>query len=110
MFIVRISSMCFMLALLCYYVPKALKKYNPFWRKAHMVIGGISALAMLIALVLQLGTQDQMKYIAFTIVMGLITGTGWLLMKKRKNMRGLHIISTLSFFVVLFGSIMIGRM
>lgn len=105
MFITRLPSIFFMLALAFYYIPKLFKQYRPLYRKAHTLMGGLSAFTMLIAMFLQIGTPKLGKYIVFTIVMGLITLTGALLPKKGRGMRKLHLLSTIGFFVVLFGSI-----
>lgn len=109
MFIVRLPSIFFMLALLCYYVPKILNKPHPFYRKAHIVTGGLSAVTMVLAMCLQIGTPKFGRYMALTLVLGIITLTGILLPKKGKFMRKLHLLSTISFFIVLFGSIFLGR-
>lgn len=110
MFIMRLPSIFFMLALTCYYIPKLFKCYGPFFRKAHMVTGSLSGLTMLIAMCLQIGSAKFGRYFALTLVLGLITLTGILLPKQGWKMRRLHILCTLSFFAVLFGGIFLSRL
>ena len=110
MLLMRLPSMFFMLALACYYIPKLFKCYRPIFRKAHILTGSLSALTMLIAMFMQIGTPKFGRYLALTVVLGLIVLTGILLSKQKKNMRRLHILCTIGFFVVLFGSIFLSRM
>ena len=110
MLIMRLPCIFFMLALACYYIPKLLKCYRPIFRKAHILTGGLSALTMLIALFMQIGTPKFGRYLALTIVLGLIVLTGSRLSKQNKKMRHLHILCTIGFFVVLFGSIFLSRL
>lgn len=110
MFIMRLPSIFFMLALACYYIPKLFKCYGPLFRKAHMVTGSLSALTMLIAMYLQISGPKFGRYFALALVLCLITLTGILLPKQGKKMRRLHLLCTISFFVVLFGSIFLSRL
>lgn len=110
MFIMRLPSIFFMLALACYYIPKLFKCYGPLCRKAHMIAGSLSAFTMLIAMCLQIGSPKFGRYFALALVLALITLTGILLPKQGKKMRRLHLLCTISFFVVLFGSIFLSRL
>lgn len=110
MLIMRLPSVFFMLALAFYYIPKLFKCYGPIFRKAHIIAGGLSTLTMLAAMFMQIGTPKFGRYLALTAVLGLITLTGYLLPKKGKRMRLLHILCTVGFFVVLFGSIFLSRL
>ncbi len=73
----RLSSLLFMISILVYYIPKLLrvKKFN--FRKAHIVIGGISVIAMCLALIQKIGSEDFIKYIGFTLIMLAIGITGY---------------------------------
>lgn len=110
MLIMRLPSVLFMLALACYYIPKLFKCYGPFFRKAHMITGSLSAFTMLIAMCLQIGSPKFGRYFALTLVLALITLTGILLPKQGKKMCRLHILCALGFFVVLFGTIFLNRL
>ncbi|CUO96490.1 hypothetical protein H8S10_04860 [Clostridium sp. NSJ-49] len=101
----RISSSFFMLALILYYIPKILKIRKNKYIKAHIAIGSVSILAMIIALIQKFGQPDFIKYIGFSIIMILIGLTGYFFKNNPKLYRKLHIIATLSFFVYLFVSI-----
>ena len=110
MFIMRLPSIFFMLALALYYLPKLFRCYRPIFRKAHILAGSLSALTMLMAMLMQIGTPKFGRYFALTFVLGLIVLTGFLLPKQGKKMRHLHILCTIGFFVVLFGSIFLSRL
>ena len=106
----RLSSLLFMLSLLIYYIPKLLriKKFN--FRKAHIALGGMSVIAMCIALIQKVGNEDFIKYIGFTLIMLAIGITGYFFKENRKGVaRKLHIISTIGFFVYLYVSVAILR-
>ena len=109
MLIMRLPSVFFMLALAFYYIPKLFKCYRPIFKKAHIIAGSLSALTMFAAMFMQIGTPKFGRYLVLTAVLGLITLTGYLLPKKGKKMRYLHILCTVSFFIVLFGSIFLSR-
>lgn len=110
MFIMRLPSIFFMLALACYYIPKLFKCYGPRFRKAHMILGSLSVLTILVAMCLQIGAPKFGRYFALALVLCLITLTGILLPKQGKRMRRLHILCTIGFFIVLFGSIFLSRL
>lgn len=110
MLIMRLPSVFFMLALAFYYIPKLFRCYCPLFRKAHIFTGALSALTMLLAMFMQIGTPKFGRYFALTLVLMLIVLTGYLLPKKGKNMRQLHILCTVGFFVVLFGIIFLSRL
>ena len=97
----RISSVFFLLSLIFYYVPKALKLKKFKFVKVHIFLGSISVIAMCSALIEKIGQQDFLKYIGFSIVMLLIGISGYLTIKNRKKFRKLHIMSMLSFFIYL---------
>lgn len=103
----RISSTLFMVALILYYVPKAFKMKKKKYLKAHIIIGGISIVAMILALIERIGQVDFIKYIGFTIIMILIGLSGYLINKNAKLYRKVHIVFTILFFVYLFTTIMI---
>ena len=103
----RLSSTLFMLALILYYVPKALKVKKKKYLKLHFVIGGISIIAMVLALVERIGQPDFIKYVGFTIIMILIGVSGYLIKKNPKLYRKLHTVFTIVFFVYLFTTIVI---
>ena len=106
----RLSSLLFMVSLLVYYIPKLLriKKFN--FRKAHIALGGMSVIAMCIALIQKIGNEDFIKYIGFTLIMLAIGITGYFFKENRKGIaRKLHIISTIGFFVYLYVSVAILR-
>ncbi|WP_294174273.1 hypothetical protein [uncultured Clostridium sp.] len=103
----RLSSTLFMLALILYYVPKALKVKKKKYLKLHIVIGGISIIAMVLALVERIGQPDFIKYVGFTIIMILIGVSGYLIKKNPKLYRKLHTVFTIVFFVYLFTTIVI---
>ena len=101
----RLSSSFFMLALIMYYIPKIFKIKKSKYVKVHILIGSISIVAMLAALISRIGQDDFIKYIGFSIIMILIGATGYFFKNNPKLYRKLHIVSTLSFFVYLFVSI-----
>lgn len=101
----RISSSFFMLSLLMYYIPKLFKLKKSRYVIFHIFTGSISIITMITAFILKIGQDDFIKYIGFSIIMILIGITGYLLRKKPKLYRKLHIIFTISFFVYLFISI-----
>ena len=103
----RISSTLFMVALILYYVPKAFKVKKKKYLKLHIIIGGISIVAMILALIERIGQVDFIKYIGFTIIMILIGLSGYLINKNPKLYRKVHIVFTILFFVYLFTTIMI---
>ena len=103
----RLSSTLFMLALILYYVPKALMVKKKKYLKLHIVIGGISIIAMVLALVERIGQPDFIKYVGFTIIMILIGVSGYLIKKNPKLYRKLHTVFTIVFFVYLFTTIVI---
>lgn len=106
----RLSSLLFMVSILVYYIPKLLriKKFN--FRKAHIVIGGISVIAMCLALIQKIGSEDFIKYIGFTLIMLAIGITGYFFKENRRGAtRKLHIASTIGFFVYLFTVVAILR-
>lgn len=103
----RLSSTLFMVALILYYVPKALKIKKKKYLKSHIVIGGISIIAMVLALIERVGQPDFIKYVGFTIIMILIGVSGYLIKKNPKLYRKLHIVFTIVFFVYLFATIVI---
>ena len=103
----RLSSTLFMVALILYYVPKTLKMKKNKYLKSHIVIGGISIVAMILALIERIGEPDFIKYIGFTIIMILIGVSGYLIKKSPKLYRKLHIVFTILFFVYLFTTIVI---
>ena len=105
MLIMRLPSIFFMLALALYYLPKFFKCYGPLFRKAHILTGSLSALTMFVAMFMQIGMPKFGRYLTLMVVLGLIVLTGSLLSKQNKKMRRLHILCTIGFFVVLFGSI-----
>lgn len=100
--ITRLPSIFFMLALAAYYIPKILNKYNKYFTKLHIIMGTLSGALMCIAMYIKIGTPDLIKYITFSVIMILIGLTGVGILRKKSNMRRLHIISTLGFFVYLF--------
>lgn len=103
----RLSSVFFLLALAAYYLPKAFKRYNTFYRTLHIVMGSLSAGMMLVMAVTQIGTPSLMKYIGFSIIMIGISLTGIGILKNKLSMRKLHMISTIGFFVYLVGIIIL---
>lgn len=99
----RISSMFFMISFLIYYIPKLFKVRKPIFLKLHIGAGIISTLAMFGALIQAIALKgDIVKYLGFSIVMLLISGTGYFIKKNYKLNKRLHIVATLSFFVYLF--------
>ena len=65
----RISSSLFCLSLLVYYLPKLFKAKKKIYVKAHMILGSISVLTMVTAMILKLGQADFVKYIGFSMIM-----------------------------------------
>lgn len=99
----RISSMFFMISLLIYYIPKLFKVRKPIFLKFHIGAGIISTLAMFGALVQAVVSGEEIiKYLGFSVVMLLISGTGYFIKKNYKLNRKLHIVATISFFAYLF--------
>ena len=106
----RVSSLLFMGSLLIYYIPKFLRIKKINFRKAHIVFGGMSVIAMCVALIQKVGSEDFIKYIGFTLIMLAIGITGYFFKENRKGVtRKLHIISTIGFFVYLYVSVAILR-
>lgn len=101
----KLSSSLFMLSLIVYYIGKfiKIKKFN--YIKVHIIIGTISVLAMVGALIERIGQPDFIKYIGFTLIMTLIGTTGYFIRKSRVKYRIAHIIMVLLFFIYLFVSI-----
>ena len=97
----RISSLLFCLSLLVYYIPKLFKVKKKIYVKAHMILGSISVLTMVTAMILKLGQADFVKYIGFSMIMIAIGITGTIMKKNYKLYRVLHIVFTISFFVYL---------
>ena len=98
----RISSMLFSIALIVYYLPKILKIKSRKYVKAHIFIGSISILAMIVEVITKIGQADFIKYLGFSFIMIMIGLTGYLIKKKPKLYRRLHLIFTILFFVYLF--------
>lgn len=103
----RISSSLFMLALVLYYIPKLFKLKKSKYIKAHIVIGSISILAMILAFAQRVGQADFIKYMGFSTIMILIGVTGYLIKKNAKLYRKLHIVFTILFFVYLITTIVV---
>lgn len=97
----RISSSLFCLSLLAYYIPKLFKAKKKVYVKTHMVLGTVSVLFMIGALVSKIGQADFIKYIGFTIIMLGIGITGTVMKKSYKMYRIIHIVCTISFFIYL---------
>lgn len=97
----RISSMFFCISLLAYYIPKLFKVKRKHYIKAHIILGSISVIAMIGALIQKIGQEGFIKYIGFTLIMIAIGLTGTFMKRKYKLYRILHIVFTLSFFVYL---------
>lgn len=101
----KLSSSLFMVSLLVYYIPKVFRAKKSKYLKAHIAIGGLSIVAMCIALIQKIGQADFLKYIGFAGIMTSIGLSGYYSTKKSGVSRILHIISTIGFFVYLFISI-----
>lgn len=97
----------FMLALLLYYVPKAFRMKKSVYVKMHIVTGGISIAAMLFGFITKIGTEDFLKYLGFSLIMLTIGVSGYLIKKKPKLNRRIHIGATIFFFVYLGGIIIL---
>ncbi|MCI7030208.1 MAG: hypothetical protein PUJ05_06355 [Clostridium sp.] len=97
----RISSSLFCLSLLVYYLPKLFKAKKKIYVKAHMILGSISVLTMVTAMILKLGQADFVKYIGFSMIMIAIGVTGAVMEKNYKFYRVLHVIFSISFFIYL---------
>lgn len=99
----RISSLFFIISLLIYYIPKLFNFKKQIFLKLHIGAGLLSTLAMIVALVQAIVSKgDVFKYLGFSIVMVLISATGYFIKKNYKNSRILHIGATVSFFAYLF--------
>lgn len=101
----RLSSSLFMLSLMVYYIGKIVKIKKLNYIKAHIIVGTISVLAMVGALMQRIGQPDFIKYIGFALIMILIGITGYFIRKNKSKYRLIHIIMVLLFFVYLFLSI-----
>lgn len=97
----RISSSLFCLSLLVYYLSKLFKAKKKIYVKAHMILGSISVLTMVTAMILKLGQADFVKYIGFSMIMIAIGVTGAVMEKNYKFYRVLHVIFSISFFIYL---------
>ena len=97
----RLSSSLFCLSLLIYYIAKLFKANKKTYVKVHMIIGSISIIAMILALITKIGQADFIKYIGFTTIMIAIGVTGAIMKKNYKLYRILHVVFTISFFIYL---------
>lgn len=97
----RISSMFFCLSLIVYYVLKLFKVKRKIYLKAHIMLGTVSVLAMVVELINRFGEEGFIKYIGFAAVMIAIGITGMIMKKNYKLYKKLHIIFTIGFFVYL---------
>lgn len=104
----KMSSMLFLISVILYYVPKLLKlKCFASCVKAHIVLGAVSIICMIIEFIGKIGSPEAFKYLGFALIMVGIGVTGYLLKKVRGNKlyRGSHLALTIGFFVYLFISI-----
>ena len=88
----RLSSSVCMLSLIFYYIGKfiKIKKFN--YIKIHIILGTISVISMVGALIERVGQTDFIKYIGFTLIMILVGTTGYFTRKDRRKYKTIHII------------------
>ena len=97
----RISSMFFCLSLIVYYGLKLFKVKRKIYLKAHIILGSVSVLAMVGALINRFGQEGFIKYIGFAAIMIAIGVTGMIMKKNYKLYKKVHIILTIGFFIYL---------
>ena len=101
----RAAHLFFMLALLSYYVPKVFKVKKRLYINLHIISGIISISAMLYEFLIRVGTDNFMKYLGFAAIMMSIGVSGFLIKKKYKLYKSIHIGATVLFFIYLAGII-----